>query len=188
MVAFAPMGEKNYNDYLKRVLLLPLDAAEVDMIGRVELAHYRALEAWLPDPSLADPDPSRSKEIPPDQASFLKAYESREAGMIQFLKERRLITLPDYLGKFEIRQLPEAFRPTSPGGFMNPPGVYDRIQPGFYFIPTHDPASKNFYIRARSNPLWPNFGHEGIRPFSSADCESPEGRDSPPKDNLFVEG
>jgi uncharacterized protein (DUF885 family) len=162
MVAFAPMGEKNYNDYLKRVLLLPLDAAEVDMIGRVELARYRALEAWLTDPTLADPDPSRSKDIPPDQASFLKAYESREAGMIQFLKERRLITLPDYLGNFEIRQLPEAFKPTSPGGFMNAPGVYDKDPTGFYFIPTYDPKSKNFYIRAAIEDPRPILGHEGI--------------------------
>ena len=176
MVAFAPMGEKNYNDYLKRVLLLPLDAAEVDMIGRVELAHYRALEAWLPDPSLADPDPSRSKEIPPDQASFLKAYESREAGMIQFLKEHRLITLPDYLGKFEIRQLPEAFKPTSPGGFMNPPGVYDKDPTGFYFIPTYDPQSKNFYIRAAiEDPTADPWSRRYPRPFSPTfDCESPD--------------
>ena len=71
MVAFAPMGQENYNYYLHHILLLPLDAAEVEMIGRVELAHYRAYEAWLPDPSLADPDPKRSKNIPPDQAAGL---------------------------------------------------------------------------------------------------------------------
>ena len=50
------------------------------MLGRAELARYRALESLLPDPSLADPNPARSKNIPPDQESFLKAYESREAG------------------------------------------------------------------------------------------------------------
>ena len=54
MAEFAPMGQANYNYYLKHVLLLPLNAAEVEMIGRVELAHYRALEAWLADPKLAD--------------------------------------------------------------------------------------------------------------------------------------
>ena len=48
MVDFAPMGEANYNYYLKHVLLLPLDAAEVEMIGRTELARYRALEALAP--------------------------------------------------------------------------------------------------------------------------------------------
>ena len=162
MVDFTPMGEANYNYYLKHVLLLPLDAAQVEMIGRVELARYRALEALLKDPSLADPNPARAKDIPPDQASFLKAYESREDEMIKFLKEHQLITLPEYLGKFEIRQLPEAFKPTSPGGFMNPPGVYDKDSAGFYFIPTYNPQSKNFYIRAAIEDPRPILGHEGI--------------------------
>ena len=162
MVDFAPMGEANYNYYLKHALLLPLDAAQVEMLGRAELARYRGLEAMLPDPSLADPDPARSKSVPPDQAAFLKAYESREQEMIDFLKEHKLVTLPDYLGRFEIRQLPEAFRPTSPGGFMNPPGVYDKDPTGFYFIPTYNPKSKNFYIRAAIEDPRPILGHEGI--------------------------
>jgi uncharacterized protein (DUF885 family) len=162
MVDFSPMGEANYNYYLKHVLLLPLDAAQVEMIGRTELARYRALEALLPDPKLADPDPNRSANIPPDQASFLKAYESREAEMINFMKEHNVVTLPDYLGAFQIRQLPDAFKPTSPGGFMNPPGIYDKDPTGFYFIPTYNPQSKNFYIRAAIEDPRPILGHEGI--------------------------
>jgi uncharacterized protein (DUF885 family) len=162
MVDFAPMGEANYNYYLKHALLLPLDATQVEMLGRAELARYRGLEAMLPDPSLADPNPARSKNIPPDQAAFLKAYESREEEMIEFLQEHKLITLPDYLGAFQIRQLPEAFKPTSPGGFMNPPGVYDKDPTGFYFIPTYNPESKNFYIRAAIEDPRPILGHEGI--------------------------
>jgi len=162
MVEFVPMGEASYNYYLKRVLLLPLDAREVEMIGRVENARYHALEALLPNPKLADPDPKRAANIPPDQASFLKAYESRETEMINFLKEHNLISLPNYLGPFQIRQLPEAFKPTSPGGFMNPPGVYDKDSTGFYFIPTYNPQSKNFYIRAAIEDPRPILGHEGI--------------------------
>ena len=162
MKDFVPMGEGNYNYYLKHVLLLPVDAREIETIGRAELARYRALEALLPDPKLADPDPSRSANIPPDQASFLKAYESREQEMINFLREHNLVTLPDYLGAFQIRQLPEAFKPTSPGGFMNPPGVYDKDPTGFYFIPTYNPQSKNFYIRAAIEDPRPILGHEGI--------------------------
>ncbi|HET9418400.1 MAG TPA: DUF885 domain-containing protein [Chthoniobacterales bacterium] len=162
MVDFAPMGETNYNYYLKHVLLLPLSAAEVEMIGRAELARYRALEAMLPDPKLADPDPKRSGNIPPDQEAFLMAYESRETEMINFLKEHNLVTLPDYLGPFQIRQLPEAFKPTSPGGFMNPPGVYDKDPTGFYFLPSYNPESKNFYIRAAIEDPRPILGHEGI--------------------------
>src|SRR5712691_12282744 len=87
MPAFAPMGEANYNYLLKHVYLLPLDARQIEMLGQAELARYRGLESLLPDPSLANPDPSRAKVIPKDQDDFLKAYESREAEMIRFLKE-----------------------------------------------------------------------------------------------------
>jgi uncharacterized protein (DUF885 family) len=162
MPAFAPMGEANYNYLLKHVYLLPLDAKQVEMLGQAELARYRGLESMLPDPSLANPDPARAKVIPKDQDDFLKAYESREAEMIGFLKENHLVTLPAYLGRFEIRQLPEAFKPTSPGGFMNPPGVYDKDDSGFYFIPTYNPKSSNFYIRAAIEDPRPILGHEGI--------------------------
>jgi uncharacterized protein (DUF885 family) len=191
MVEFAPMGEANYNYYLKHVLLLPLDAREVETIGRVENGRYRALEALLPDPKLADPDPARAANIPPDQASFLKAYESRETEMINFLKEHKLVTIPDYLGRFEIRQLPDAFKPTSPGGFMNPPGVYDKDSAGFYFIPTYNPQSKNFYIRAAIEDPRPILGHEGIpghfMQLSIANHLSDEIRRQH-EDGVFVEG
>ena len=162
MVAFSPMGERNYNYFLKQVYLLPLDASQVSMLGEVELARYRGLEALLKDPSLASPDPARSRVIPKDQAEFLKAYESRQAEMIEFLKQHSLITLPSTLGRFTIRQLPEAFKPTSPGGFMNAPGVYDQDSGGFYFIPTYNPKSGNFYIRAAIEDPRPILGHEGI--------------------------
>lgn len=162
MVPFKPMGEEHYNYILKNIYLLPLDANQVEMLGQAELARYRGLESLLSDPALADPNPARSKNIPADQQAFLKAYESRQEEMISFLKTNRLITIPDYIGPFTIRQLPEAFKPTSPGGFMNPPGVYDKDNSGFYFIPTYNPASKNFYIRAAIEDPRPILGHEGI--------------------------
>jgi uncharacterized protein (DUF885 family) len=162
MIPFNPMGEENYNYLLKNVYLLPIDAKQLEMLGQAELARYRALESLLPDPALADPNPTRSKNIPKDQQAFLKAYESREAEMIKFLTDNHLVTLPTFLGRFEIRQLPEAFKPTSPGGFMNAPGVYDKDPVGFYFIPTYNPQSKNFYIRAAIEDPRPILGHEGI--------------------------
>jgi uncharacterized protein (DUF885 family) len=162
MAEFAPMGEERYNWMLKHVYLLPLDARQVAMLGEAELARYRGLEALLKDPTLADPDPARSPSIPRDQAAFLAAYESRQAEMIRFLRDQRLVTLPASLGPFHIRQLPEAFKPTRPGGFMNPPGRYDRDPSGFFFIPTYDAKSRNFYLRAAIEDPRPILGHEGI--------------------------
>jgi uncharacterized protein (DUF885 family) len=162
MPDWKPMGEVQYNELLKRVLLLPLDSRDIASLGEIELARYRALESMLKDPSLASPDPARAAHVPKDQAEFLAAYESREQQINDFLKANRLVTLPAYIGNFRIRQLPEAFKPTSPGGFMNPPGVYDKDPDGFFYIPTYNPRSGNFYIRAAIEDPRPILGHEGI--------------------------
>jgi uncharacterized protein (DUF885 family) len=162
MKPWKAMGEEQYNFMLHHLLLLPMDARDVAHLGEVELARFRALEAMLPDPSLADPDPKRAANIPADQQAFLAAFQSHEEAMIRFLREKNLITLPPYIGPFLIRQLPEAFKPTSPGGFMNPPGLFDKDDSGFYFIPTYNPNSKNFYIRAAIEEPRPILGHEGI--------------------------
>jgi uncharacterized protein (DUF885 family) len=162
MPDWKPIGEASYNHLLKRVLLLPFDAGDVAQLGEVELARYRALEAMLKDPRLASPDPARAKHVPKDQAEFLAAYESRQQEIVDFLQTNRLITIPAYIGAFRIRQLPEAFKPTAPGGFMNPPGLYDKDPVGFFYIPTYNPKSGNFYIRAAIEDPRPILGHEGI--------------------------
>lgn len=191
MPPFRPMGEENYNYLLRHVYLLPLDATQLAMLGEVELARYRGLEALLPNPAMANPDPSRSKEVPQNQEAFLKAYESREQEILRFLNDQNLITIPDYIGRFSIRQLPEAFKPTSPGGFMNPPGVYDADNSGFFFIPTYSADSPNFYIRAAIEEPRPILGHEGIPghflQISIANHLSDEIRRHH-DDNVFIEG
>jgi len=191
MAAFVPMGRANYDLYLRHVHLLPFDAAQIEMLGQAELSRYRGLEALLPDPSLASPDPARAKSIPSDQQAFLTAYQAREKEMIEFMEKNRLITLPPWLGPFSIRQLPEAFKPTSPGGFMNPPGLYDKDPEGFFFIPTYDPKSQNFYIRAAIEDPRPILGHEGIPghflQISVANHLQREIRRQH-SDNVFVEG
>jgi uncharacterized protein (DUF885 family) len=162
MPEFVAMGPEKYDWMLHHVYLLPLDGAQVAMLGEAELARYRGLESLLSDPRMANPDPSRAASIPKDQQAFLAAYESRQAEMIAFLKSHQIVTLPPGLGLFSIRQLPEAFKPTAPGGFMNAPGLYERDSSGFYFIPTYDPKSQNFYIRAAIEDPRPILGHEGI--------------------------
>jgi uncharacterized protein (DUF885 family) len=162
MPDWQPMGEDEYNYLLKHVLLLPFDAHDLAHLGEVELVRYRALEAMLKDPNLASPDPARAAHVPKDQEEFLAAYQSRLQEIVDFLKTHQLVTLPPYLGTFQIRQLPEAFKPTSPGGFMNPPGIYDPDPGGFYYIPTYNPRSDNFYLRAAIEDPRPILGHEGI--------------------------
>src|SRR6185437_3011970 len=44
----------------------------------------------------------------------------------------------------------------------NPPGLYDRDNSGFYFVPTYLPTSPNFYIRAGIEEPRPLLSHEGL--------------------------
>ena len=157
------MGRENYNTMLRQVYLLPFDAEQIVTLGQSELARARALEAWLPDPGIADSlRRSADQPVPATSAEFLAGYEARTAELLEHLARKEILTVPSYIGPFRILELPVAFRPTSPGGFMNPPGVFDEDSSGFYFIPAFDPASQNFYMRAAlSNPL-PILGHEGI--------------------------
>jgi uncharacterized protein (DUF885 family) len=191
MPDWKPMGEARYNYLLKHVLLLPYDAKQIAMLGEVELARYRGLEAMLKNPSFASPDPARSNHVPADQAEFLAAYEARLDEIVRFLRANNLVTIPPYMGKFFIRQLPQAFKPTSPGGFMNPPGIYDHDPNGLYFIPVYNPKSGNFYIRAAIEDPRPILGHEGIPghflQLSIANHLSDEIRRQH-GDNTFVEG
>jgi uncharacterized protein (DUF885 family) len=191
MPEWQPMGEETYNYLLKRILLLPFDAHDVAHLGEVELARYRALEGMLKDPNLASPDPARAQHVPKDQAEFLAAYQGRLQEIVDFLHANRLVTIPSYLGPFLIRQLPEAFKPTSPGGFMNAPGIYDQDPGGFYYIPTYDSKSRNFYIRAAIEDPRPILGHEGIPghflQLSIANHLKDEIRRHH-SDNVFVEG
>lgn len=191
MPEFVPMGRKNYQYFLQHVYLLPLDAEQVEMLGRAELHRYRGLESLLSDPALASPDPARAKSIPANQQAFLAAYQSREREIVDFMQKNRLITIPPYIGRFTIRQLPEAFKPTSPGGFMNAPGIYDKDAEGFYFIPTYDPKSPNFYIRAAIEDPRPILGHEGIPGHFlqiSIANHLPDEIRRQHGDNVFVEG
>ncbi len=162
MPSWQPMGAQKYEYLLHQVLLLPFSAHDVAHLGEIELVRYRALEALLKDPSMASPDPARAAHIPKDETEFLAAYQSRLQEIVAFLRAQHLVTIPAYLGTFEIRELPEAFKPTSPGGFMNPPGIYDNDPTGSYFIPAYNPRSGNFYIRAAIEDPRPILGHEGI--------------------------
>jgi uncharacterized protein (DUF885 family) len=191
MPDWTPLGEETYNHLLKRVLLLPFDARDVATLGEIELGRYRALEAMLKNPQLASPDPARAQHVPKDQAEFLAAYEARQQEIVEFLQKNRLLTIPSYMGAFKIRQLPEAFKPTSPGGFMNPPGVYDQDPVGFFYIPTYNPKSGNLYIRAAIEDPRPILGHEGIPghflQISIADHVASEIRRQH-QDSVFAEG
>jgi hypothetical protein len=187
MPDWKPMGEDDYNYLLTAVLLLPFDARDVATLGEIELGRYRALEALLKDPALAHPDPSRAAHVPTDPAEFLAAYEARQAEIVDVPQAAPARDDAGLHGRVPHPPAPEAFKPTSPGGFMNPPGLYDQDPVGFFYIPTYNPKSGNFYIRAAIEDPRRSSARRHSRPFpADLDRESPRQRDPAPARRLGV--
>jgi uncharacterized protein (DUF885 family) len=155
------VGRKQYDWYLRRVLLLPYDSSEVARIGRLELARDRALELWEQSRDAHEPAPSP----PPSFASksaFLAYYERSMQRLIAFIDSHQIVTIPSYIGPFHIVEVPRALAATYPGGFMNPPPMFSSDPQGFYFVPDFSPANQSFFVQQARQSVLPLLGHEGI--------------------------
>ncbi|MEO6912482.1 MAG: DUF885 domain-containing protein, partial [Candidatus Baltobacteraceae bacterium] len=152
------VGKKQYDWYLNRVLLLPYDSDQVRAIGTLELKRDRALEAWENNKDKYGAKPPRSPVFK-NAASYLQYYTDQRAHLVSFLKSHRIVDVPAYLGPFRVVPLPNALSATYPGGFMNPPGMFDTDPSGFYFIPYYNPKAAGYFAHLSVVPL---LGHEGI--------------------------
>jgi uncharacterized protein (DUF885 family) len=155
------VGRKQYDWYLKRVLLLPFDAGEVAAIGRLELARDRALELWeesrdAHEPAASPPPVFTSKD------AFLAYYERSLQTLISFINSHQIVDIPPYIGPFHIVEVPRALAATYPGGFMNPPPMFSSDPQGFYFVPDFSVSNQSFFVEQARQSVLPLLGHEGI--------------------------
>jgi uncharacterized protein (DUF885 family) len=165
MTSFSPgglaVGRKQYDWFLRRVLLLPFDSSQVAEIGRLELARDRALETW---------EEGRDAQLPPatpapafaTKTEFLAYYERSLAQIVTFINSHGIVTIPSYIGPFHIVEVPKALAATYPGGFMNPPPMFSTDPQGFYFVPDFSAANQSFFVAQARQSVLPLLGHEGI--------------------------
>ena len=165
MTSFHPggfaVGRKQYDWYLRRVLLLPYNSAQVAEIGRLELARDRALEMWeaARDAQLASPSPAPTFAT---KGAFLSYYEQSLTKLIAFINSHQIVTIPPYIGPFHIVEVPKALAATYPGGFMNPPAMFSTDPQGFYFVPDFSASNQSFFVQQARQSVLPLLGHEGI--------------------------
>jgi uncharacterized protein (DUF885 family) len=156
------VGKQQYDWMLRRVLLLPWDSDRLAQMAQFELARDRALAIWERDHQAYSNAPVHRQPPFTTKAAFLQFYESQTAKVVAFLKSHHLITIPSYVGRFRIVELPKALAPVNPGGFMNPPGTFDRDPTGFYFVPDYNPSNTSFFAAQARQSVLPVLAHEGI--------------------------
>ena len=155
------VGRKQYDWFLRRVLMLPYDSTQVAAIGQLELARDRTLETWENARDAALPSPSPAPTFS-SKAGFLSYYEQSLAKIVTFINSHEIVTIPAYIGPFHIVEVPKALAATYPGGFMNPPGMFSKDPQGFYFVPDFSASNQSFFVQQARQSVLPLLGHEGI--------------------------
>ncbi|MBV8433268.1 MAG: DUF885 domain-containing protein [Candidatus Eremiobacteraeota bacterium] len=156
------VGKDQYNFFLRRVLLLPFDSDEVASIGRLDLPRDRALAIWEENRDRFVPGPTVKQPTFASTADFLAYFERSMTQITTFLKTHQIVDVPSYIGPFHIVPLPKALQAVNTGGFMNPPGMFDKDPEGFYFVPEYDPKNTLFFAQQARESVLPLLGHEGI--------------------------
>ncbi len=151
------VGRDQYDWYLRRVLMLPFDSAQVAQIGRLDLARDRALETWENARDAQLPSPSPAPTFASKEA-FLAYYEQSLTKLIAFINSHQIVTIPPYIGPFHIVEVPKALAATYPGGFMNPPAMFSSDPQGFYFVPDFGAGNQSFFVQQARQSVLPLLG------------------------------
>jgi uncharacterized protein (DUF885 family) len=131
------IGREAYEHMLHDEQLLPYTAADVERMGRDELAHGWAEEAWLASLSKRRGQPFGAASgggMAPGGPALIDYYRGRIGDLRQFMAEHDVVTVPTWLGSMEVLETPSFLQPVSPGASMNPPLLFARSTTGYYFI------------------------------------------------------
>jgi Bacterial protein of unknown function (DUF885) len=144
------MGREAYDRMLREEQLLPFNATDVEAIGRDELAHGWAEEAWLQDLARRKGTPLGAASgggLAPGGAELIGYYRECIAELRKFITDQDVVTIPSWLGTMQVMETPAFMQPVSPGASMNPPRLSSSSTTGYYFITP--PKSHDRAVRSR---------------------------------------
>jgi uncharacterized protein (DUF885 family) len=131
------MGREAYDRMLRDEQLLPFNGSDIERMGRDELAHGWAEEAWLT--ALARHQgvafgPQTGGGLAPGGPALIDYYRERIAELTQFMVEHEVVTVPDWLGTVGVTETPHFLLPVLPGANMNPPRKFSASNSSTYYI------------------------------------------------------
>jgi len=131
------MGREAYDRMLRDEQLLPFNADDIERMGRDELAHGWAEEAWLTSLArqrgVAFGAPSGGGLAPGGEA-LIGYYRDRIDELTRFMVDHDVVTIPAWLGTMAVVETPSFLQPVSPGASMNPPRLFSAASTGYYYI------------------------------------------------------
>lgn len=143
------IGRAAYDSLLRDEQLLPFDSADIERLGRDELAHGWAVQFWMEQLAAERKTPIGAQTgggIAPGGPALIDYYRARIGALREFVEKHHVVDVPDWLGQIQVVETPKFLQPVSPGASMNPPLLFSKAENGFYFItpPTSlEEAAKN---------------------------------------------
>ncbi len=171
------MGKDAYNAMLRDELLLPYDADQIAAIGQRTLdaaivkENSIKAQAKARGISLANPVQAAATGggmTPTTKEAQFAFFQAQLDYLRAFIARKRIVTVPDYVGKMVIVTTPAFLQPVLPGPSMNPPPILSKEVDGVYFVPPPNPQMAK---AAANGAIFEDFdrdrvlmtsGHEGF--------------------------
>ena len=151
------LGRDAYVWFLQKVALMPFTPEELLAMGRQEWNRAVAFEAY---------EKNRNRDVPPlkmatDINTWIKDAAGRELQIRRFLDERGILTVPNWVQHYTLRQTPEYLRAlgfTEDDDFTSPSRLNENC---IRYVP--EPSEKlGYFWRATAMDPRPITVHEGI--------------------------
>ncbi|HVN99684.1 MAG TPA: DUF885 family protein [Steroidobacteraceae bacterium] len=131
------IGREAFDHMLRDEQLLPFNSSDIERMGRDELAHGWAEEAWLVSRAHHEGvkfGPETGGGLAPGGAALIDYYRDRIAELTTFMIEHEVVTIPDWLGTVSVTETPHFLLPVLPGANMNPPRKFSASNASTYYI------------------------------------------------------
>jgi uncharacterized protein (DUF885 family) len=158
MLNDAAVGGENYNYFLKRVALMPFIPEQLVAMARQEWERSIAFEAFAKERAQGSP------ELPlfESQASQVAGEALDEIKIRQFLEERNILTVPDWMQHYVNLPMPAYIEPLAALGVVDDLTSPTRLhENGLRYIPQPSPELGYFELSSALDPR-PLIVHEGV--------------------------
>jgi uncharacterized protein (DUF885 family) len=158
MATDAEVGRESYSYFLKHVALMPYTPEQLVAMARQEWERSIAFEAFAKE---------RAREVPElrlfeSQASQIGGEELDEIKIRQFLEERNILTVPEWMQHYRNLPMPAYIEPLAGLGVVDDLTSPTRLQEhGLRYIPQPSPELGYFELSAALDPR-PLIVHEGV--------------------------
>jgi uncharacterized protein (DUF885 family) len=152
------LGREAYLFFTRNVALLPYSPEELLAMGNQEWNRAVAFETYEKNRNVDAPSLELAKDIP----SWIKNAAAKEQAIRKFLEEHNILTVPDWLQHYTLREMPAYLRALQGFGEMDDFTSPSRLKENCVRYTTEPSGNLGYFWRATAMDPRPICVHEGV--------------------------